>query len=205
MAAHAGLLFWLLSANLAGEPPRRETSPLAVELVKLPPPPPPKEEPREPEKPKPLKHRPAHSVPLPPLQAGPPVHEISTNDDEWVAPRVNSNKAWSNVGRRVPPDYAEKVKAQVIANMEYPEDALYALPRNYKGDLKPFRQQCRIGYEITVDSKGNMLSYKFDPCGNEKLDAAADAALRKSGPFPPPPDQGAQSYVIYGVQIFRLK
>lgn len=206
LLAHTALLLWLLSANLAGEPAHQEPLPLAVELIKLPPPPPPKEEPKEPEKVKPIKReQPKRALRLPPVEAGPPVHEISTSDDDWVAPRVNSNKGYSNVGRRVPPDYAEKVKGQVIANMEYPEDALYKLPRNYRGDLRPYRQECRVAYEITVDRQGNKVSYKFDPCGNEKLDAAANAALGKSGPFPPPPDLGAETYVIYGVQIFRLK
>lgn len=206
LLVHGALLLWLLSVNLAGEPPQAEPlPPLALELVKLPPkPPPPKEEPKVTEKLKPHKQaQPARSLPLPPVEAGPPVHEISTNDDEWVAPRVNSNKAWSNVGRRVPPDYAEKVKGQVIANMEYPEDAVYKQQRGDKGP--PARQQCMVSYEITVDRQGNMVSYKFDRCGSDKLDAAAEAALKKSGPFPPPPDLGAETYVIHGRQIFRLK
>lgn len=204
LAAHAALLMWLLSANLAGEVAQQRIESMPVELVKLPPPPPPKEEPKKPEKIKPLKQKqPARSVPLPPVVAGPPVHEISTDDDEWVAPRVNENKGFSAVGRRVPPDYAEKVKSQVIANMEYPEDAVYKVVRGQKGP--PARQQCRVAYEITVDRQGNMVKYSLDPCGNEKLDAAANTALSKSGPFPPPPDLGAETYVIYGVQIFRLK
>lgn len=205
IAAHAALLTWLLSANLAGEstPPAAKPA-LPVELVKLPPPPPPKQEVKEPEKAKPAKQKtPARSVPLPPVQAGPPVHEISTNDDEWVAPRVNSNTGWSNVTRRAPPDYAEKVKAQVIAHMDYPEDAVYKRMRGDKGP--PARQQCRVAYEITIDRNGNMLSYKIDPCGSDKLDAAARTALEKSAPFPPPPDTGAEKYVIRGVQIFRLQ
>lgn len=205
-AAHAALLMWLLSANLAGEPaPPEKTAALPVELVRLPPPPPPKEEiKQQPEKAKPVKQRAAsRSVPLPPVQAGPPAHEISTNDDEWVAPRVNSNTGWSNVTRRAPPDYAEKVKSQVIAHMEYPEDAVYKKVRGQKGP--PARQQCRVAYEITIDRNGRMVSYTFDPCGNDKLDAAAKAALEKSGPFPPPPDTGAEKYVIRGVQIFRVE
>lgn len=205
---HAALLLWLLSANLASEPEKLESpASIAVELVKLPPPPkppPPEEKPKQTEKTKPIKrNQPARSIPLPRIAAGPPVHEISTNDDEWVAPRVNDNKGFSNVGRRVPPDYAEKVKGQVIANMDYPEDAVYKVVRGQKGP--PARQQCRVAYEITVDRRGNMVKYTFDPCGSAKLDAAAEAALKKSGPFPPPPDLGAETYVIHGVQIFRLK
>ncbi|MFY9326633.1 MAG: TonB family protein [Georgfuchsia sp.] len=207
LLVHAALLLWLLSANLAGEPPQPQNySPIAVELVRLPPRAPPKEEPgKEPEKAKLQKQKPQpeRALKLPPVEAGPPAHEISTNDDEWVAPRVNNNKGWSNVTRRVPPDYAEKVKGQVISKMDYPEDAVYPVERGQKGP--PVRQQCRVAYEITVDRNGNMLSYKYDRCGHDKLDAAAEAALQKAGPFPPPPDTGAEKYVIYGVQIFRLK
>jgi protein TonB len=206
LLAHTALLLWLLSANLAGDPVHQEAAPIAVELVKLPPSPPPQEPPQKPESRQPPEQkRPMRAVPLPPIEAGPPVHEISANDDEWVAPRVNENKEFSNGGGRAPSDYAEKVKEQVIAKMEYPPDALYKPPRYYRGDLNAYRQQCRIAYEITVDRSGNRVSYKFERCGIAKLDAAADAALSKSGPFPPPPDLGAETYVIYGVQIFRLK
>lgn len=206
IAVHAALLMWLLSANLAGEPTAAEKTPaLPVELVKLPsPPPPPQEEVKQVEKAKPAKQKAAaRSVPLPPVEAGPPAHEISSNDDEWVAPRVNNNTGWSNVTRRAPPDYAEKVKSQVIAHMDYPTDAVYKAARGQKGP--PPRQQCRVAYEVTVDRNGNMLSYKIDPCGSDKLDAAARTALEKSAPFPPPPDTGAEKYVIRGVQIFRLQ
>jgi outer membrane biosynthesis protein TonB len=210
LLVHTALFLWLLTSNLAGDEVVLPSAPLMlVELVKIPPPPPPPPPPEikndvKPDK-KPLPKRAAAKAAPPKEDPGPPAHEISTKDDEWVAPRVNNNKSFVIGARRVPSDYAEKVKSQVVANTEYPADAVYKPPKNYKGDLKDFRQQCVVDYEITVDRNGNMLSYKYEPCGNAKLDAAADAGLRKSGPFPPPPNLGAESYVIYGTQIFRVK
>jgi protein TonB len=204
---HAALLQWLLAADIAGDGAALPSLPaIPIELVKIPPPPPPPPEVKPDIKPdkKPLpKRQTARAVPK--QDPGPPVHEISTKEDEWVAPRVNNNKSFVIGARRVPSDYADKVKSQVISNMEYPEDAVYKAPKNYKGDPKDLRQQCVVDYEVTVDRNGNMLSFKIDPCGNPKLDAAAEAALRKSGPYPPPPDLGAESYVIYGSQIFRVR
>jgi protein TonB len=203
---HTALLLWLLSANLAGEEVILPNAPpIPIELVRIPPPPPPPPDTKsdaKPEKkpvPKPASKR------MPKEQAGPPVHEISTRDDEWVAPRVNNNKGFVIGARRAPSDYAEKVTGQVISNMRYPTDAYYKVPRGFKGDMKDLQQQCMVSYEITVDRQGNMVSYKFDRCGNDKLDAAAEAALKGSGPFPPPPNQGAETYVIYGREIFRSK
>jgi protein TonB len=208
LLVHTALFLWLLSANIAGNEAALPPTPfIPIELVKIPPPPPPPPEIKTAVKPdkKPQPKRAATRAAAPKMeQPGPPVHEISTRDDEWVAPRVNDNKSFVIGARRAPSDYADKVKSQVVSRIDYPEDALYKVPRNYKGDLKDLRQQCRVAYEISVDRNGKMLSYKFDPCGSTKLDAAVEAGLKNSGPFPPPPDQGAESYVIYGVKIFRL-
>ena len=202
---HAALLMWLLTANLAGnEVILPSAPPIPIELVKIPPPPPPPEVKNDAKPDKKLQPKRA-SKPAPKQEPGPPVHEISTNDDDWVAPRVNNNKGFVIGARRAPSDYAERVKNRVIANMQYPTDAYYKAPRNYKGDMKALQQQCMVSYEITVDKNGNMVSYKFDRCGNDKLDAAAEAALKNSGPYDPPPNLGAETYVIYGREIFRTK
>lgn len=206
IAFHVALLVWLLSANLAGnEVELPSAPPIPIEMVKIPPPPPPpdaKNDTKPDSKPQPKRAAKAAAKPVDP---GPPAHEISSRDDEWVAPRVNDNKSFVIGARRAPSDYAEKVKNQVIGNMQYPTDAYYKVPRNYKGDMKALQQQCMVAYEITVDKQGNMVSYKFDRCGNDKLDAAAEQALKRSGPFPPPPNQGAETYIIYGREIFRTK
>ena len=91
-----------------------------------------------------------------------------------------------------PPDYAEKVKVRVNAAIVYPADA------------KHFLQQCWVEYTLIVDRNGRMLSYKINNCGDDRLDAAAEAALIKGGPYPPPPDTGASSYEIFGAIVFTL-
>jgi periplasmic protein TonB len=208
LSMHIALFAWLLTANLAGDEVILPSAPpIAIELVKIPPPPPPPppdvKTDAKPDK-KPLPKR-ASKPSAPKQEPGPPVHEISTRDDEWVAPRVNNNRSFVIGARRAPSDYAERVKNRVIANMQYPADAYYKAPRNYKGDMKALQQQCMISYEVTVDRQGNMVSYKFDRCGNDKLDAAAETALKNSGPYDPPPNLGAETYVIYGREIFRTK
>ena len=207
LLVHTALLLWLLSANLAGEPPQPQPSaPIAVELVKLPPRPlPPKEEPKEPVKAKARKHepQPERAPKLPPVEAGPPAHEISTNDDEWVAPRVNSNKGFVIGARRAPSDYSDKIQNQVLSHVDTPKDAYYKPPRNYKGDMEVLRQECVVGYEVTIDRQGNIVSLKMDPCGNDKYDAAAEKAVRDAAPYQPPPDLGADTYVIQRRIIFR--
>jgi protein TonB len=92
-----------------------------------------------------------------------------------------------------PPDYAEKVKTRVNAAIVYPADA------------KRFLQQCWVEYTLTVDRNGNMLNYRIENCGDDRLDAAAQAALIKGGPYPPPPDSGAASYEIHGALVFTLQ
>jgi protein TonB len=50
-----------------------------------------------------------------------------------------------------------------------------------------------------------MIDHKIDNCGDDRLDAAAHAALIKGGPYPPPPDTGASSYEIHGALVFTLR
>lgn len=203
---HALLFAWLLSADIAGDevilPP---TPAIAIELVKAPPPPPPPPPPEvktdvKPEK-KPLPRRAA--VPVPKEEPGPPVHEISTKDDEWVAPRVNNNKSFVIGARRAPSDYSDKIQDMVLARVEAPKDAYYKAPRNYKGDMEALRQECVVGYEVTIDRQGNIVSLRMDRCGNEKYDAAAEKAVRDAAPYLPPPELGADTYVIQRRIIFR--
>ncbi len=92
-----------------------------------------------------------------------------------------------------PPDYAEKVKTRVNQAIVYPAAA------------KNFLQQCWVEYTLIVDRNGNMIDHKIDNCGDDRLDAAAHAALIKGGPYPPPPDTGASSYEIHGALVFTLR
>lgn len=201
LAAHAALLLWLLSANLAIAPTQSSSSPIAIELVRPPPPPPPPEEPKKAEPVAPKKAK--HYKPPPPAEARPPAHEFATNDDEWVAPRINNNKSFVIGARRAPSDYSNKIQNQVLAKVESPKDALFKAPRNYKGDMEVLRQECVVGYALTIDRQGNIVSLKMDPCGNDKYDAAAEAAVRNAAPYPPPPDLGAETYVIERRIVFR--
>ena len=226
LAAHAALFFWLLAVTV-GVPTKAPPQPVLLELVRLPPPPPPPPPPpqpiaepppepvkpvkrappvrRLPEKPAPM---PVEEPPPPPpaiaapkvVEAPPPGHAFSLRDDDWApaVPVTGSGKG----PRRVPPVYADEVKSRIIAKIDYPPDALYPKPKGFKGDPEVLRRQCTIPYEITVDRNGRMTSHSIEPCGDPLLDAAAEAALLKAGPFPPPPELGADHYVIYGSANF---
>lgn len=123
-----------------------------------------------------------------------PVHQRQ-DSDEWEPPAPAT--AGAGQARRAPPDYADKVKAQVIAKVIYPANALYPAPRGFKGDPRELLRQCTIPYEVVVDRQGLIVSYEIEACQDELLDAAAEAAILKAQPFAPPPD-GAEQYRIYG-------
>ncbi|CEA05305.1 Gram-negative bacterial tonB protein [Pseudomonas saudimassiliensis] len=130
------------------------------------------------------------------------MHTFGANQ-EWAAPAPTTAPDPTAVrGRPVPSAYADTVKNRVTAQLKRPEGSVYKPPPGYKGDPNDFKRQCYIPYEITVDANGRVLSYEIDRCGDELLDAAAERAVRGAGPFPPPPNQGAEKYVIYGTAIF---
>jgi protein TonB len=123
---------------------------------------------------------------------------------EWAGIAASQNSI-TLVPRRVPSDYADKVKAKVVANLVRPDGAVYKAQAGEKADARSMLRQCTIPYEITVDREGKVLSFQIESCGDKLLDAAAEAALQKSGPFPPPPHAGAATYVIYGSANFRAQ
>ena len=218
LALHGALLVWLLSANRS-QPLPEPPQPIAVQLVAAPvvvPEPEPEPEPLEPEpvaepepvpppapKPKVVKRAapPPAATTKSTKAAGPPVHASGGNSD-WAAPPVAVPSQSASRARPVPSGYADTVKSRVVANLKRPEGAVYKPPPGYKGDLKDFKRKCFIAYEITLDSAGKMLSYEIDRCGDPLLDAAAEQAVLKAGPFPPPPNQGAARYTVYGTAIF---
>ena len=103
--------------------------------------------------------------------------------------------------RPVPAGYADTVRAG-HRPAQAPGGGGVQAAAGLQGDPNDFKRQCYIPYEITVDASGRVLSYEIDRCGDELLDAAAEQAVRNAGPFPPPPNQGAERYVIYGTAIF---
>ncbi|WP_185268650.1 energy transducer TonB [Halopseudomonas xiamenensis] len=218
LALHAALVAWLMSSRFS-HPPVQLREPIAVELVELPvepepepiiepepePEPEPETEPEPEPAPKPAPPRPVQRTApaaAPAQPAGPPVHTFGANQDWAPPPAPPTSTPAATRGRPVPSAYADTVKSRVTANLKRPEGSVYKPPPGYKGDPNDFKRQCYIPYEITVDATGRMLSYVIDRCGDELLDAAAEQAVRSAGPFPPPPNQGAEQYVIYGTAIF---
>jgi len=128
----------------------------------------------------------------------PPQAHIKVETDEWVQPLAVDTGVQI---RRAPADYAEKVKSRVIANVIYPVNAVHPAPKNFHGDPRLLLRQCTIPYEIVVDRQGMIISYQIDRCHDDLLDAAAEAAILKAQPFPPPPD-GAERYRIYATVNF---
>lgn len=224
LAIHAALLAWVMGSRFS-QPIQAELEPIAVELVAAIPEPEPEPVPepepepepsapepepepepqpeptpepeRKPAPPKPVQR--PQAAPAPP--SGPPVHSFGVNQ-EWAAPSAPAQSSEPVRGRPVPAAYADTVKNRVTANLRRPEGSVYKPPPGYKGDPNDFKRQCYIPYEITVDGNGRVVSYEIDRCGDELLDAAAEQAVRNAGPFPPPPNQGADTYVIYGTAIF---
>lgn len=217
LALHGALLVWLLSADLH-QPLPEQPQAIAVQMVELPVPVPEPEPEPEPPEPEPIPEPEPEPAPPPPVKApvvkkaapppraptksaGPPVHAFGANSD-WAAPSTPAAPQASSRSRQVPSGYADTVKNRVIANLKRPEGAVYKPPPGYKGDPADLKRKCHISYEITLDSSGKMLSYEIDPCGDPLLDAAAEQAVLKAGPFPPPPNQGAARYTVYGTAIF---
>lgn len=118
---------------------------------------------------------------------------------EWIAPVLVDPVP---VARRAPSEYAYQVKSRIISQVIYPKDALYPAPKGYKGDPRIFIRECTIAYELVVDRQGRLVSYDLDPCQDDLLAPAAEAAILKAQPYPPPPE-GAEQYRIYGSINFK--
>lgn len=165
--------------------PKPLPEPMRRDVIRQPPPLPPRET------------RPAPVIapaPSPVVKApAPPAHQ-HVESDEWVMPDATPAVTGA---RRAPPDYSEAVKSRVIAKVVYPANAVYPAPKGFKGDPRELMRQCTIPYEVVVDRQGQIVSYDIERCGDDLLDAAAEAAVLKAQPFTPPPE-GAEQYRIYG-------
>jgi periplasmic protein TonB len=168
------------------EPPKPEVKPPPVPVPQIAEAPKPVEKPRKPPPPAP---RPAP----PPADSGPPVHYFAPGAGPGTG-AVTSGLGTSGdgVARRAPSDYADKVKARILANKVFPMEA----------QLK--RQECVITYSVTVDRTGHMIAHHIDPCLYPLVNDAAEAAILKSGPYEPP-ENGAETRVIYGSLPFHLE
>lgn len=176
-----------------------------------PPPPPPPEPvkpeitPPEPAKPQvaeapkpvaaPRKPAPAAAPPAakPPANDGPPVHYFGGGPSAGTGVAASGlGSAGDGVARHAPSDYAEKVKARILANKVFPMEA------QLKG------QECVITYTVTVDKTGQMIAHHIDPCLYPLVNQAAEQAILKSGPYDPP-ENGAETRVVYGSLPFHLE
>ena len=171
------------------------------------PPPPPRDEtpkkqlPQRPVAPRPVSQMPPAKLIVPPVPAA--THR--SDEQEWIAPpqQVDSGP----VARRAPSEYANQVKARITSKVIYPKNALYPDPSTFKKtDPRLLMRERTIEYELVVDRQGNLVSYELDPsCHDDLLCPAAEAAILKAQPYPPPPE-GAEQYRIYGhVNFMRPK
>ena len=210
ISIHVLFMLWLLTLrpHAFRSLHREMVDVAAVFLVQLPPPPPPPPEATKAEPANTTKQSAKATLSKSESELkieaddGPPKHGMGGVD--W-ANTISTPAAAPPGPRRVPSDYADKVKARVVANLVRPDGAMFKAQSGDKTDAKNLQRQCTIPYEITVDREGKVLSFKIESCGDKLLDAAAEAALQKSGPFPPPPNSGASTYVIYGSANFRAQ
>jgi len=142
--------------------------------------------------PKPRKPAPAPAAP-PPADTGPPVHYFAPGGGAGtgiVASGLGSDSA--GIARHAPSDYADKVKARILAHKVFPMEA----------QLK--RQECVITYSVTIDRTGRMIAHHIDPCLYPMVNDAAEAAILNSGPYEPP-ENGAETRIVYGSLPFHLE
>ena len=157
----------------------------------------PPETPQVAEAPKPVE-RPRRPTPaprpaVPPADNGPPVHYFLPGagaGSSGVASGLGAGN--DGTGHHAVSDYADKVKARILANRTFP------VPLQMRG------LECVVTYSVTVDRSGQMIAHHIDPCPYAELNALAEAAIQKSGPFEPP-ENGAAQRVIYGSMPFHLE
>lgn len=133
--------------------------------------------------------------PEPPRQAAPigpvtPAVPVAAPPTPPAPPAPPAPKQISTEG--IPTDYVNQVYARINASTEYPREA------------KIRRQQGKVGYRLTLDPRGALLGVELQSSGNEVLDEAARAAIRRAAPFPALPDLGGSSYLLAGNIVFKI-
>jgi protein TonB len=92
----------------------------------------------------------------------------------------------------IPTDYVNQVYARINRNADYPREA------------KMRHQQGKVGYRLTLNPDGSLVSFELQSSGVEALDEAARDAIRRAAPFPRLPDLGGSSYLLAGNIVFKI-
>lgn len=92
----------------------------------------------------------------------------------------------------IPTDYVNQVYARINRNADYPREA------------KMRRQQGKVGYRLTLNPDGTLVTFDIQSSGVEALDEAAKDAIRRAAPFPRLPDLGGSSYLLAGNIVFKI-
>ena len=203
VALGAALWFW---ANPIARPKPPDIFYISVDPLRPKPPPEPvkpevkpPETPQVAEAPKPVE-RPRRPTPVPvphaaapPADSGPPVHYFGQGAGAGSGAVVSGLGAGNDgTGHHAVSDYADKVKARILANRAFP------ITLQMKG------LECVVTYSVTVDRSGHVIAHHIDPCPYAELNALAEAAIEKAGPFEPP-ENGAEQRVVYGSLPFHLE
>jgi protein TonB len=138
-----------------------------------------------------------YTPPAPPAQATPPGPVTPPQPAPAPAsapapapPAAAAPKQISTGG--IPTDYVNQVYARINRNADYPREA------------KMRRQQGKVGYRLTLNPDGSLMSFDIQPSGVEALDEAARDAIRRAAPFPRLPDLGGSSYLLAGNIVFKI-
>ena len=92
----------------------------------------------------------------------------------------------------IPTDYVSKIYARINSNTDYPRQA------------KMRHQQGKVGYRLTLNPAGALISFDIESSGIDSLDDAAREAIQRAAPFPRLPDLGGSSYLLAGNIIFKI-
>ncbi|MYM24300.1 TonB family protein [Duganella sp. FT135W] len=107
-----------------------------------------------------------------------------------AAPVASGPKQISTEG--IPTDYVNQVYARINRNADYPREA------------KMRRQQGKVGYRLTLNPDGSLVTFDIQSSGVDSLDEAARDAIRRAAPFPRLPDLGGSSYLLAGNIVFKI-
>lgn len=208
------LAIWSVSSSVVKPP----VAPPVVELIRLAP------EPKKelaPPKPEPLKEKPVqlappkpvaqplptpktvetsadkaetYTPPAPPVQAAPvgPATPVAPAPAQPSTPAPVAAAPKQIATEGIPTDYVNQVYARINSNTDYPREA------------KMRRQQGKVGYRLTLNPQGALISFDIESSGVEALDEAARDAIRRAAPFPRLPDLGGSTYLLAGHIVFKI-